>query len=423
MKTVGKGHFDPPPGLREHRFIDANDYREIPILLPVAVVEELKEAKRRTSEEEKAKEKAEKDSWRILETSKVDVDPVKEESELAGISYDADEIELDDNRAVAVYSRMEPFKLIKDIKTRTVDKDHQKRNEALYKKVKGMSRYRLIATPKADLGDFKRLRRSHPHFEAVIDMVQDQFHFWEHTGKPFVIPPILLGGEPGVGKTRFAQDLAAAIGTVIHRMPFDNLQSGASLLGSDKNWANSTHGVIFDLVVLGHVANPIVLLDELDKASNRQEGYAAAALHSLLEPETSSRVRDISLDFEFNSSHVIWIATANDLNRIPMSLRSRFREFWIEQPTGAQALQMAEVVADEIHCLMDLPDFKKPPAQLVRFIAHLSAREQVQALKSAYVGAMAAGRQQISMADLPEQVLLDAAEFDGGQTPPGQVMH
>lgn len=421
MKTVGKGHFDLPPGLREHRFVDADEYREIPILLPVAVVEELKEAKQRAHEEEKAKEEAEKYSW--SKPSTPGFDPVKEEKELAEIADDHDEIELEDYRAVAVYDRMAPFKLIKDIKTRTVDKDHQKRNETLYKKVKGMSRYRLIATPKADLGDFKRLRRSHPHFEAVIDLVQDQFHFWEHTGKPFDIPPILLGGEPGVGKTRFAQDLAAAIGTVIHRMPFDNLQSGSSLLGSDKNWANSTHGVIFDLVVLGHVANPIVLLDELDKASNRQEGYAAAALHSLLEPETSNRVRDISLDFEFNSSHVIWIATANDLNRIPMSLRSRFREFWIEQPTGAQALQMAEVIADEIHYLMDLPDFEKPPVQLVRFIAHLSAREQVQALKSAYVAAQVDGRRQISMADLPEQVRREAAEFDGGSTPSGKLMH
>lgn len=420
MKVVGKGHFDPPPGLREHRFVDADEYREIPILLPVAIVEELKEAKRRALEEEKTKEEAERDSWKKPSTP--DFDPVKEEKELAVIVDDHDENELEDYRAVAVYDRMEPFKLIKDIKTRTVDKDHQKRNEALYKKVKSMSRYRLIATPKADLGDFKRLRRCHPHFSDVIDLVQDQFHFWERTGKPFVIPPILLGGPPGVGKTRFSQDLAAAIGTMIHRMPFDNLNSGASLLGSDKNWANSTHGVVFELVVLGHVANPVVLLDELDKASKRQEGYAASALHSLLEPETSSKVRDISLDFEFNASHVIWIATANEMDRIPASLRSRFREFWIEQPTGAQALQMAEVLAEEIHYLMDLPDFEKPPAQLVRFIAHLSAREQVQALKSAYVAAHVDGRRQISMADLPEQVRLDVADYDGGQTPP-ELLH
>lgn len=422
MKVVGKGHFDPPPGLREHRIVDEEEYREIPILLPATVVEELKDAKRRAREAEKAKEEAESDSWKKPAASKVDPDPVREEQELADLPDDSDEIELEDYRAVAIYDRMEPFKLVKDIKTRTVDRDHHKRNEALYKRLKGMSRYRLIATPKADLGDFKRLRRCHPHFAAVIDLVQDQFHFWERTGKPFVIPPILLGGLPGVGKTRFAQDMAAAIGTVIHRMPFDNLQSGASLLGNDKNWANSTHGVIFDLVVLGHVANPVVLLDELDKASKRQEGYAASALHSLLEPETSSKVRDISLDFEFNASHVIWIATANEMDRIPASLRSRFREFWIEQPTGAQALQMAEVLAEEIHYLMDLPDFEKPPAQLVRFIAHLSAREQVQALKSAYVAAQVDGRRQISMADLPEQVRLDVADYDGGQTPP-ELLH
>lgn len=142
MKVVGKGHFDPPPGLREHRFVDADEYREIPILLPVAIVEELKEAKRRALEEEKAIEEAERDSWRKPSTP--DFDPVKEEKELAEIADDHDENELGDYRAVAVYDRMEPFKLIKDIKTRTVDKDHQKRNEALYKKVKSMGRVRTF---------------------------------------------------------------------------------------------------------------------------------------------------------------------------------------------------------------------------------------------------------------------------------------
>jgi ATP-dependent Lon protease len=146
-----------------------------------------------------------------------------------------------------------------------------------------------------------------------------------------------LGGDPGIGKTRFSVELAHALGTVIRRLPFDNGQSGSSLLGSDKNWANTTYGAVFELVVLGQHANPVILLDEIDKASKRREGDALASLHTLLEPVTSQTVRDISVDFEFNASHVLWIATANDLTRVAPSLRSRFHEFWVEQPTGAQA--------------------------------------------------------------------------------------
>ena len=171
------------------------------------------------------------------------------------------------------------------------------------------------------------------------------------------------------------------------------------------------------------MANPIILLDEIDKASKRREGDPRASLHSLLETVTSERVRDISLDFEFNASRVIWIATANELDRIPSSLRSRFQEFWIEQPTGAQALQMAEVVALEVHYLMELPDFDPPTRQLVHYIAHLSAREQIQALKRAYAAAKVDGRHQIALSDLPEQVRREAAEFAGEDIPPAGLLH
>ncbi|MEQ1660609.1 MAG: hypothetical protein ABL896_17730, partial [Hylemonella sp.] len=105
------------------------------------------------------------------------------------------------------------------------------------------------------------------------------------------------------------------------------------------------------------------------------------------------------------------------------SLRSRFQEFWIEQPTGAQALQMAEVIAQEVHQEMNLPGFQPPAPQLVRYIAHLSAREQVQALKRAYAAARLDRRHQVALADLPEQVRRDAREFAGEDVPPAGLFH
>lgn len=318
------------------------------------------------------------------------IDPDHEAAELTEAAVIADRL-AEDGTSIAVYDVLEPLKLVRDLKARTPDRDLHKRNEALYQRIKPKGHRRALARPKLDLQDFKRLYQAFPHFSPVIDLIRDQFAFAELTGTPFVIPPILLGGDPGIGKTRFSQELAQALGTVMRRLPFDNGQSGVSLLGSDKNWANTTYGSVFELVVLGELANPILLLDEIDKASKRREGYALASLHSLLEPVTSERVRDISLDFEFNASRVTWIATANEMDQIPQSLRSRFHEFWIEQPTGAQALQMAEVVAQEVHQEMNLPDFTPPARQVVHYIAHLSAREQIQALKRAYAAARVDG--------------------------------
>jgi len=350
------------------------------------------------------------------------VDPDQEAAELGELAAAAAR-QARDATLIVVYGVLEPLLLIQDLKARTPDRDIHKRNEALYQRIKPKGNRRALAQPDLDLLGFNRLYQAFPHFSTVLDLVREQLAFAELTGKPFLIPPILLGGDPGIGKTRFSQELAQALGTIIRRLPFDNGQSGVSLLGSDKNWANTSYGTVFELVVLGEYANPVILLDEIDKASKRREGDALASLHSLLESVTSERVRDISLDFEFNASQVIWIATANELDRIPQTLRSRFLEFWIKQPTGAQALQMAEAVALDVHELMELPDFEPPARQVVSFIAHLSAREQTQALKRAYAAAKVNGRKQVVLADLPEQVRREACEFAGDTPPPASFLH
>jgi|APLak6261680685_1056136.scaffolds.fasta_scaffold02166_3 ATP-dependent Lon protease len=423
------------PGYGSYSVNHKEGYVSTKLLLPNHTVQELHAERlaadlaksEKDNEELRLSAKADEDWFAANRKSRSslrddDIDPVQEATELREAAELADR-QAEDGRSIVVYDPLEPLKLVQDLKGRTPDREVNKRHVVLYKQIKPKGHRRALAQPKFDLPDFKRLRLGFPHFAPVLDLIQHQFDFAELTEKPFQIPPILLGGDPGIGKTRFTQELADALGTVMQRLPFDNDQHGSGLLGSDKHWSNTTHGLVFELVVLGRIANPIILLDEIDKASKRREGDPRASLHSLLETVTSERVRDISLDFEFNASRVIWIATANELDRIPSSLRSRFQEFWIEQPTGAQALQMAEVVALEVHYLMELPDFDPPTRQLVHYIAHLSAREQIQALKRAYAAAKVDGRHQIALSDLPEQVRREAAEFAGEDIPPAGLLH
>jgi ATP-dependent Lon protease len=404
------------------------------LLLPNHIVQELEDQRRAAEAAQEAAAKghppdkgADDDRWSAFSKPRTpvrgnDVDPDQEAAVLTKSAVVADR-QAHDEMSMVVYDVLEPLKLIQDLKSRTPDRDVHKRNDALYQRIKLKGHRRTLAKPTLDSLDLKHLYQAFPHFSSVLDLVNEQLTFAELTDKPFLIPPILLGGDPGIGKTRFSHELAEALGTVIRRLPFDNAQSGVSLLGSDKNWANTTYGSVFELVVLGMYANPVILLDEIDKASKFREGHALASLHSLLEPITSECVRDISLDFEFNASRVIWIATANDLDRVPHSLRSRFQEFWIEQPTGSQALKMAEVVAREVHELMDLQGFEPPAKQVVHYIAHLSAREQIQALKRAYAAAKVDGRQQVVLADLPEQVRREASEFAGESGPTAGLLH
>lgn len=433
MRNNAKDDAAAPPGYGDYAVNQENSFRGITLVLPSRLLKTLQE-ERLAAEVQKELEDLELRRSKVADEtspsaflkprtafgSEFDLD--REKNELEEAAADSSRA-TESGEFLAVHEVLEPLKLVKDLKSRTPDKDIHKRNELIYKQIKARGHLRALAQPEVNLQDFEYLRKAFPHFSPVLDLVRDQFAFAELTGKPFVIPPILLGGDPGIGKTRFTQELAKALGTDMRRMPFDNGQTGSCLLGSDKNWANTTYGAVFEMVVLGCHANPVILLDEVDKASQRQEGHALASLHSLLEPVTSYRVRDISLDFEFNASRVVWIATANELDRIPASLRSRFHEFWIKQPSGAQAFQMAEVLAREVHQEMNLPGFQPPARQLVRFIAHLSAREQIQALKRAYAAAKVGGRHQVALADLPEQVRREASEFAGEDVPPAGLLH
>ncbi len=193
----------------------------------------------------------------------------------------------------------------------------------------------------------------------------------------------------------------------MRRQPFDNESTAASLLGSERKWSNTQSGIVFNLVCLGEHANPILLLDEIDKARRLDGQDPLAPLHSLLEPATASKVRDISADIEFNASLVIWISTANQPEKLVDALRSRFREFYIDRPTAAQALAMAPAIVASAMKRLGMPDFELPNRSLVRKLAHLTPRELCQAIELAVAAAVSNGRRQLLPSDIPAEFLDD----------------
>ena len=327
---------------------------------------------------------------------------------------------------VPVYAIEEPLKLI-DNKGATPDREVHDRQKELFQRLKAQGHLRQVApTGEHTLTELVGLRAELPHFAAVIDLVRDQLLLARARRQPLSLPPLLLLGDPGVGKTHFSFALAQVLGTAFRRHSFDNDSSGSALVGSDKRWANTSYGLVFDLVCLGAHASPVIVLDELDKASTRQGCWPLAPLHTLLETVTAVKTRDISVDLEFDASRVIWIATANDEGRIEASILSRFTVFRIEAPTGEQALQVAATVAASVHNDMALADFEPPSRRIVHLLAHLSPREQGQALRRAYAAANAEGRNRLERQDLPAQVLLDDQEArasSGGKDPPTPWLH
>ncbi|MEP7299269.1 MAG: AAA family ATPase, partial [Burkholderiales bacterium] len=197
-----------------------------------------------------------------------------------------------------------------------------------------------------------RLAADMPNFATVVAQVRRCCTVARLTGRPLHIAPFLLAGTPGLGKTLFATRLAGALAVPQFVYALDSAETMATLTGSDKHWANTEPGQLFRLIVLGEVANPVVVLDELDKASRGSGSSSsyrpATALHGPLEPLTAKALRDKSADLCFDASHVIYIATANRLSSIEGSLLSRFKLFHIEEPDARTAVAIARSVARSV---------------------------------------------------------------------------
>lgn len=226
----------------------------------------------------------------------------------------------------------ERFELLKK-NPATADKDLVARDLRHFAKAMANGPWRSVARARAWREDLQQLGAEMPNFAGVVEAIQHAMALADLSGRPPMPQPILLLGKPGAGKTHFTQRLAEVLQTTIYRQSFDNAQTTSGLRGADRHWGTSAVGALWELIVLGKNANPLVLLDELDKGAQGGNHYRPVdALLSLLEPVTASKVRDVSVDFEFDASHVVYIATANDADRISAPVRSRFLEFFIAEP-------------------------------------------------------------------------------------------
>lgn len=285
---------------------------------------------------------------------------------------------------------------------RTLKEDRVRFEEVYNRLVHQESCHRRIAS--ADVGALKEMAITQPHKVEVIEFLQRHLNLANYSVRPQPIPPILLVGDPGIGKTHFAQALAQALGAPVRILRMDTDVTNSILLGSDKRWINAQHGIVFAMVVLGEYANPVIVVDEIDKGDRTKE-RPQSAFYSLLEPASATRVRDISLDFEFDASQVTWIFTANDASHLDPPLRSRLREFRIELPNAEQSLVLAAEVMRAAISDMQVGGFSTELFRLHRHLAHLPARAIRQITQEAVAKAVAASRLVLSERDLPSSLL------------------
>ena len=159
--------------------------------------------------------------------------------------------------------------------------------------------------------------------------------------------PILLL-RPGIGKTHFAKALAQLLGTAYHYVPMSSLTAGWILSGASSQWKNAKPGKVFDALVNGSYANPVIAVDEIDKAGSDAQYDPLGALYALLEHDTARAFIDEFAEVPIDAGNVIWIATANEAHAIPEPLLNRMNVCEIEPPDAAGARRIAQTIYDEI---------------------------------------------------------------------------
>ncbi len=180
----------------------------------------------------------------------------------------------------------------------------------------------LVPTP--DLAPVRtRLVHMLPHLEAVIDRILNAMA----PHKSVKIPPVLLVGAPGCGKTTLLEELVKLTGTP--SLTFDAAGgSDANFLGLDLRWSTGAAGIHLDLIMEHRIANPVIVVDELEKlGGSLRNGDARTRLLGLLEPRRAQAFVDPFLSVPLDLRAVSWAFTANSLDDIAPALKTGWKSF------------------------------------------------------------------------------------------------
>jgi ATP-dependent Lon protease len=189
-------------------------------------------------------------------------------------------------------------------------------------------------------------RRLQFEFPYAVDVVD--FALADLVGRTTVmLRPLLIVGPPGGGKSRFSRRLGECLGLHVWRSDAARAD-GATFGGTDRRWNSAEPCHPFMAIAQARQANPLVLIDEIEKAATRSDyGRLWDTLLGFLESETNARYPDPALQVTIDLSHVSYVATANSFDALPSPIRDRFRIVDFPKPTAADLdALLPAVIAD-----------------------------------------------------------------------------
>ncbi|MCX6816960.1 MAG: AAA family ATPase [Candidatus Beckwithbacteria bacterium] len=155
-------------------------------------------------------------------------------------------------------------------------------------------------------------------------------------------PILCLVGLVGTGKTTFGQSLAETLGRQFVRIPFGGLGSALDLRGQSRLHPDAEPGLIIKALKRAGTRNPVILLDEIDRVTDASRMDIMGVLVELLDPEQNAQFTDHYLDFPFNLSDVLFVATANNTRNIATAVLDRLELIQMPSYTDEEKITIAK---------------------------------------------------------------------------------